>query len=147
MVLIRDGRLTIDTRVADIIRDFPAYGRDIRIRHLLTHTSGLQAYEDFVPQSPAEPPVVQPVFDEPAPPKQPVRVPVGEPTPALNPFSVYRKGEEVLRQDLTVLSPWHLRAIIIGYEVANPATVDLDALTTAELIELIVTEVRRRLAA
>jgi CubicO group peptidase (beta-lactamase class C family) len=52
MLLIRDGRLTLDTRVADIIRDFPAYGREIRIRHLLTHTSGLEAYEDFVPKSP-----------------------------------------------------------------------------------------------
>ena len=52
LLLIRDGRLTLDTRVADIIRDFPAYGREIRIRHLLTHTSGLEAYEDFVPKSP-----------------------------------------------------------------------------------------------
>ena len=52
LLLIRDGRLTLDTRVADIIRDFPAYGREIRIRHLLTHTSGLQSYEDFVPTSP-----------------------------------------------------------------------------------------------
>src|SRR5262245_7429899 len=51
MLLIGDGQLTIDTRVADIIPDFPAYGREIRIRHLLTHTSGLQAYEDFIPKS------------------------------------------------------------------------------------------------
>jgi CubicO group peptidase (beta-lactamase class C family) len=51
MLLIRDRRLTLDTRVAEIIPDFPAYGREIRIRHLLTHTSGLQAYEDFVPKS------------------------------------------------------------------------------------------------
>jgi len=94
-----------------------------------------------------EPPVVQPVFDEPARRKQPVRVPSGETTPALDPFSVYRKGEEVLRQDLTALSPLHLRAIIIGYEFVNPAVVDLDALTTAELIELIVTAVRTRPAA
>jgi CubicO group peptidase (beta-lactamase class C family) len=55
MLLIRDGRLTLDTRVAEIIRDFPAYGREIRIRHLLTHTSGLQAYEDFVPKSTTRP--------------------------------------------------------------------------------------------
>jgi CubicO group peptidase (beta-lactamase class C family) len=52
MLLIRDGRLTLDTRVAELIHDFPAYGREIRIRHLLTHTSGLQAYEDFVSPSP-----------------------------------------------------------------------------------------------
>jgi len=55
LLLIRDGRLTLDTQVADIIRDFPAYGRDIQIRHLLTHTSGLQAYEDFIPKAPMRP--------------------------------------------------------------------------------------------
>jgi CubicO group peptidase (beta-lactamase class C family) len=51
LLLVREGRLTLDTRVGDIVRDFPAYGREIRIRHLLTHTSGLRAYEDFVPRS------------------------------------------------------------------------------------------------
>ena len=48
MLLVRDGRLTLDERVADVLPEFPAYGRDIRIRHLLTHTSGLRAYQDFV---------------------------------------------------------------------------------------------------
>ena len=51
LLLVREGRLTLDTRVADIVRNFPAYGREIRVRHLLTHTSGLPAYEDFVPRS------------------------------------------------------------------------------------------------
>ena len=51
MLLVRDGRLTLDERVADLLPDFPAYGRDIRIRHLLTHTSGLRAYQDFVADS------------------------------------------------------------------------------------------------
>jgi CubicO group peptidase (beta-lactamase class C family) len=51
MMLIRDGRLTLDERVADVLPDFPAYGHEIRIRHLLTHTSGLRAYQDFVPDS------------------------------------------------------------------------------------------------
>jgi CubicO group peptidase (beta-lactamase class C family) len=51
MLLVRDGRLTLNERVADLLPDFPAYGRDIRIRHLLTHTSGLRAYQDFVPDS------------------------------------------------------------------------------------------------
>lgn len=48
MLLVRDGRLNLDERVADVLPDFPAYGREIRIRHLLTHTSGLRAYQDFV---------------------------------------------------------------------------------------------------
>ena len=51
MLLVRDGRLTLDDRVRDVVRDFPAYGRNIRIRHLLGHTSGLRAYEDFVPET------------------------------------------------------------------------------------------------
>jgi CubicO group peptidase (beta-lactamase class C family) len=51
MLLVRDGRLSLDERVADLLPDFPAYGREIRIRHLLTHTSGLRAYQDFVPAS------------------------------------------------------------------------------------------------
>ena len=51
MLLVRDGRLSLEERVADLLPDFPAYGRNIRIRHLLTHTSGLRAYQDFVPDS------------------------------------------------------------------------------------------------
>jgi CubicO group peptidase (beta-lactamase class C family) len=51
MLLVKDGRLTLDDRVSDIVRDFPAYGREISIRHLLGHTSGLRAYEDFVPET------------------------------------------------------------------------------------------------
>jgi CubicO group peptidase (beta-lactamase class C family) len=51
MLLVEDGRLQLDERVRDIVPDFPAYGSDIRIRHLLTHTSGLRAYQDFVPES------------------------------------------------------------------------------------------------
>jgi CubicO group peptidase (beta-lactamase class C family) len=48
MLLVNDGRLGLDARVRDILSDFPAYGRAITIRHLLTHTSGLRAYQDFV---------------------------------------------------------------------------------------------------
>jgi CubicO group peptidase (beta-lactamase class C family) len=51
MLLVDDGSLRLDDRVLDILSDFPAYGRDIRLRHLLSHTSGLRAYEDFVPDS------------------------------------------------------------------------------------------------
>ena len=51
MLLAQDGKLGYDDRVSDILPDFPAYGRDITVRHLLTHTSGLWAYEDFVPDT------------------------------------------------------------------------------------------------
>ena len=31
---------------------FPVYGKEITVRHLLTHTSGLLDYEDLIPASP-----------------------------------------------------------------------------------------------
>ena len=51
MLLVRDGRLRLDDRVRDILPDFPAYGRDILIGHLLGHTSGLRPYQAFVRDS------------------------------------------------------------------------------------------------
>jgi len=53
MLLVQDGRLRLDEALTDIFPDFPAYGRAITVRHLLNHTSGLQAYENFVPDSQA----------------------------------------------------------------------------------------------
>jgi CubicO group peptidase (beta-lactamase class C family) len=50
MLLAREGRLRYDDRVADLLPGLPAYGRDVRVRHLLNHTSGLWAYESFVPR-------------------------------------------------------------------------------------------------
>ena len=51
MLLVQDGTLRYDDRVVDVLPGFPEYGRDIRIRHLLTHTSGIVDYEDFIPDS------------------------------------------------------------------------------------------------
>jgi CubicO group peptidase (beta-lactamase class C family) len=53
LLLVNDGRLRLDEHVRTILPDFPAYGRDIRIRHLLSHTSGLRPYLDFVADAPA----------------------------------------------------------------------------------------------
>lgn len=48
MLLIEDGRLTLDTRAADVFPEYGANGKDdIRIRHLLTHSSGLKPYENW----------------------------------------------------------------------------------------------------
>jgi CubicO group peptidase (beta-lactamase class C family) len=46
MLLVHDGKLHYDDRLTDIFPDFPAYGKDITIRNLLNHTSGLQSYEE-----------------------------------------------------------------------------------------------------
>lgn len=48
MLLVHDGKLRYDEKLTDVFPDFPAYGRGITIRHLLTHTSGLPDYEDLM---------------------------------------------------------------------------------------------------
>lgn len=48
MLLVHDGKLRYDRTVTDIFPDFPAYGRAITVRHLLTHTSGLPDYEELM---------------------------------------------------------------------------------------------------
>ena len=48
MLLVHDSKLRYDEPITDVFPDFPAYGRAITIRHLLTHTSGLPDYEDLM---------------------------------------------------------------------------------------------------
>jgi CubicO group peptidase (beta-lactamase class C family) len=48
MLLVRDGKLGYEDALTDVLPAFPAYGRAITIRHLLTHTSGLPDYEDLM---------------------------------------------------------------------------------------------------
>ncbi len=45
MLLVHDGKLQYDQHLTEIFPDFPAYGKSITIRNLLTHTSGLPDYE------------------------------------------------------------------------------------------------------
>jgi CubicO group peptidase (beta-lactamase class C family)/3-mercaptopyruvate sulfurtransferase SseA len=49
MLLVHDGKLRYEARLTDVFPEFPAYGRTITVRHLLTHTSGLPDYEDLMP--------------------------------------------------------------------------------------------------
>lgn len=51
MILADEGKLSFDDPVARWLPQLPAYARGVTIRHLLNHTSGLWAYEDFVPDS------------------------------------------------------------------------------------------------
>jgi CubicO group peptidase (beta-lactamase class C family) len=48
MLLVRDGKLRYEDLLTDLFPAFPAYGKGITIRHLLTHTSGLPDYEDLM---------------------------------------------------------------------------------------------------
>jgi CubicO group peptidase (beta-lactamase class C family) len=50
LILAERKQLTLDGRLSDFFPDFPAYGRSITIRQLLSHTSGLIAYEDLIPR-------------------------------------------------------------------------------------------------
>jgi hypothetical protein len=84
--------------------------------------------------------IAPPIFDEPAP--DIVSPPAAE--SILNPFSVYRKGESLLRRQLAALSVWHLVNIVRAYELSDLDADQLNQLTSAELVELIVTRVRLR---
>jgi CubicO group peptidase (beta-lactamase class C family) len=44
LLLAQDGRLSLDDRIALHLKDTPESWKDITLRHLLTHTSGLKNY-------------------------------------------------------------------------------------------------------
>src|SRR5579872_3725845 len=50
MLLARDSKLSYEDTLERFFPEFPAYGRSITVRQLLTHTSGLPDYEDIYEQ-------------------------------------------------------------------------------------------------
>ena len=50
LILAEHKQLSLDERLPDFFPEFPAYGSQITVRHLLTHTSGLIDYEDVIPK-------------------------------------------------------------------------------------------------
>lgn len=88
-------------------------------------------------------PAPEPVFSAPAP-NLAAAPPAGE--SILNPFSVYRKGESLLRSQLSALSAWHLVNIIAAYDLSEQAPADLAVTPAPVLVELIVSSVRDRAA-
>jgi hypothetical protein len=82
----------------------------------------------------------EPAFEEPAPAASDTRVTSS--TSVLNPFSVYRKGEAVLRDQLHALSGWHLVNIIRDHQLSEVPLDNLNLMSEAELVELIVANVR-----
>lgn len=95
------------------------------------------------PALPPPPPVTGPesLFEGPAP-AAPLPV-EPEPPSVLDPFSVYEKGEAVLRSQLASLSAWHLVNIVRAYDLSVLDTSTLETVSHAELVELIVDAVRR----
>ena len=61
----------------------------------------------------------------------------------LNPFSVYRKGQALLRRQLAALSSWHLVNIIRDYRLSTTDPAVLQAMPPVDLVELIINAVRR----
>ena len=51
MLLVADGRLHYDDEITSLLPGLPSLARGVTLRHLLSHTSGLPDYEDFVPDS------------------------------------------------------------------------------------------------
>ena len=62
----------------------------------------------------------------------------------LDPFSVFEKGETILRKELGALAPWHLVNIAVAYQLSEEPMSVLNALPAAPLIEMIVAGVRSR---
>jgi len=90
-------------------------------------------------------PLPPPIFDGPAP--SPAQNYADDaPVSILDPFSVYEKGEAVLRRQLAALSAWHIVNILRDYELADEEASELSRLPASALIELVVEGVRREMA-
>jgi hypothetical protein len=89
-----------------------------------------------------EPPFVPPpIHDAPAPDFVVTRPAAPS---ILNPFSVYRKGEALLRNQLGAFSAWHLVNIIRAHDLSPLDPAVLTQMPTPALVETIVTAVRER---
>ena len=51
MLLVKENKLQLSDNITGIFPDFPDYGKEITIQHLLQHTSGLIDYEDWIPDT------------------------------------------------------------------------------------------------
>lgn len=49
LMLAEHGKLKLDEQLTAFFPEFPAYGKQTTVNHLLTHTSGLLDYEDLIP--------------------------------------------------------------------------------------------------
>jgi len=70
---------------------------------------------------------------------------VGSREAALDPFSAYEMGEQLLRKQLGALSDWHLVNIALAYDLTDESVETLNHRSPAYLTELILSGVRSRL--
>lgn len=48
MILVHKGKIKYETTLKEVFPEFPEYGKEITIRHLVTHQSGIEDYYRFV---------------------------------------------------------------------------------------------------
>jgi hypothetical protein len=97
----------------------------------------------------AERPTVRVVADPPEPPHFDSPAPafineVNGTEAVLDPFSVYLKGEALLRRQLSAFAGWHLVNIIRKYDLSDEDPALLGAREPADLVEIIIGAVRRQ---
>jgi hypothetical protein len=92
------------------------------------------------PTRPIARPAAKPHFDGPAD-SFAAGAPMTE--SVLDPFSVYRKGEALLRRQLSAMAGWHLVNIIQHYQLSRERSDVLGAMEPAHLVELIIDSVRQ----
>ena len=63
MILAERRRLSYDDNLASFFAGFPDYGKQISVRHLLNHTSGIIAYEDVMDENATVPLTDQDVLE------------------------------------------------------------------------------------
>ncbi len=49
LMLIQDKELSLTDTLPEFFPEFPEYGKEVTLKHLLTHTSGLKDYETLLP--------------------------------------------------------------------------------------------------
>ena len=49
LLLVKNKKISLEDPLTKYFSSFPAYGKKIKIKNLLTHTSGLLDYEDLMP--------------------------------------------------------------------------------------------------
>jgi hypothetical protein len=89
-------------------------------------------------------PPTEPLFDGPAADSARFETRPAEFEAVLDPFSVYEKGEALLRQELRALSAWHLVNIAVAYRLSDQPVTVLNQLPQSALVDLIVSGVRDR---
>lgn len=62
MILAERKRLSYDNHLTDFFPDLPEYGKQITVRHLLNHTSGLIEYGEVIPNGTTKPLTDRDVF-------------------------------------------------------------------------------------